>query len=163
MMRDLLSRSEQESLFISHTVDALLRGDTATRYQAYGSAIDKGWKTRNEIRLLENLKPVDGLDEFVLPVNVETISEREERFANTVSAMLSDQEINAIRAERNKGDDDFGDRVVNFYERFKSKLVESGASDKDATAYVINRCTEIENEQFDKIERRAQTQIASIL
>lgn len=163
MMRDLLTRTEQQSMFLSHTVDALLRGDTKTRYEAYGSAIDKGWRTRNEIRELENLKPVEGLNDFVLPVNVETISEREQRFENAVSGMLADQEANALRQERNKGCDDFGDRVVNFYARFKNKLVDAGVTDEAASDYVLKRCEEVEKGQFDTIERRAQTQIASIL
>lgn len=163
MMRDLLTPQEQNRLFISHTVDALLRGDTKTRYEAYGSAIDKGWRSRNEVRLLENLEPIDGLDELVLPVNIETISEREKRFEGAMSAMLSDSEINALRQERNKGGDDFGTRIVDFYVRFKNKLVDSGVNDGAAEDYCINRIKQIENKQFDQIERRAQTQIASIL
>ncbi len=163
MMRDLLTPQEQQRLFLSHTVDALLRGDTKTRYEAYGSGIDKGWISRNEVRLLENREPVDGLDEYVLPVNIETISEREQRFESNLSAMLSDQEINALRQERNKGGDDFDDRIVNFYTRFKSKLTDCGVDEDAAQEYVLNRCTQIENGQIDNIERRAQTQIAGIL
>lgn len=163
MMRDLLSQSEQQRLFLSHSVEGLLRGDIETRFKAYGTAIDKGFYSRNEVRLLENKQPVDGLGEFVLPVNIETISEREKRFENTVSAMLADQEINALRQERNKGGDDLGDRIVNFYTRFTAKLIESGADNEKAQNYSVNRCSQIENGQFDQIERRAQTQIAGIL
>lgn len=44
-------------------MDGLLRGDTKSRYEAYASAIDKGWMMRNEVRVRENLDPIDGLDE----------------------------------------------------------------------------------------------------
>lgn len=44
-------------------MDGLLRGDTKSRYEAYASAIDKGWMMKNEVRVRENLDPIDGLDE----------------------------------------------------------------------------------------------------
>ena len=163
MMRDLLTREEQERLFLSHTVEGLLRGDTKTRFEAYGSGIDKGWLSRNEVRLLENRKPIEGLDELVLPVNVETISEREKRFESNMATMLSDQENNALRQERNKGGDDFGDRVVNFYARFTERLVDAGVSQDAATDYSLNRVKQVENNQFDRIERDAQLQIMRLL
>jgi hypothetical protein len=163
MMRDLLTRSEQERLFLSHSVEGLLRGDIATRFEAYGKGIDKGFLTRNEVRLLENKQPADGLDEFVLPVNIETISEREQRFENTVSAMLGTQEINAIKQERNKAGDDFDERIVNFYTRFTSKLIEAGATPEAAQAYTVKRCEQVENDQVSQIERNAQKEIGEIL
>jgi len=56
-------------LFAEHLVEGLLRGDTATRYNAYRSAILAGWLSRNEVRELENLNPADGLDEYLEPLN----------------------------------------------------------------------------------------------
>ena len=163
MKRDLLTRNEQNNLFLSHSVEGLLRGDIKARYEAYGKGIDKGFISRNEVRKLENLAPVDGLEEFVLPVNIETISEREQRFSENVSNMLATQEVNAIRQEKNKGGDDFGDRMVNFYERFTAKLIDMGASKEDAEAYSLERLEQIENNQIDKIEISAQTKIMRIL
>jgi len=163
MMRDLLSPQEQGRYFLSHTVEGLLRGDTKTRYEAYGSGIDKGWLTRNEARLLENRQPIYGLDEPVLPVNVQTVSEREQNLQNSLAEVLGDQESNALRQERNKGGDDFGDRMVSFYSKFKDRLVNYGASTEDATKYVLTRAEQVESGQFDKIERSAQLKIAEIL
>ena len=39
-------------------LDAILRGDTLTRYQAHGIAIDKGFLTVDEVRKLEDLPPL---------------------------------------------------------------------------------------------------------
>lgn len=39
-------------------LDAFLRGDTASRYNAYASAISAGWLTRNEVRQWEGLEPL---------------------------------------------------------------------------------------------------------
>ena len=62
-------------LFAEHLVDGLLRGDTETRYNAYASAINAGWMSRNEARVLENLNPADGLDEFLVPLNTGSVGE----------------------------------------------------------------------------------------
>lgn len=76
-IRPWLSRIEQsigKSLltgdsnhFAEFTVEGLLRGDTKSRYEAYASALQNKWMTRNEVRRLENLNPVDGGDEFENP------------------------------------------------------------------------------------------------
>ena len=54
---------------VEHLVEGLLRGDTATRYEAYGKAIRDGWMSRNEVRERENLNPMPGLDTFLEPLN----------------------------------------------------------------------------------------------
>lgn len=53
--------------FCEFKLDALLRGDTDTRYRAYSMALQNKWMTRNEIRQLENLNPVEGGDVFENP------------------------------------------------------------------------------------------------
>jgi HK97 family phage portal protein len=42
---------------------ALVRTDLLTRYQAHESAIRSGWKLRSEVRELEDLPPVAGIDD----------------------------------------------------------------------------------------------------
>jgi len=36
----------------------------------YHKAVLDGWMSRNEVRELENLNPVDGLDEYLVPSNM---------------------------------------------------------------------------------------------
>lgn len=72
----LLTEREQDEYFFEHLVDALLRGDTKSRYEAYRMAILDGWMNRNEVRQRENLNPKPGLDEFYEPSNVTTTSDR---------------------------------------------------------------------------------------
>lgn len=59
---------------ITHTVefnfDALLRGDIASRYAAYATAVQNGFKTRNEVRQLENDEPLDGGDMLTAQTNL---------------------------------------------------------------------------------------------
>jgi HK97 family phage portal protein len=47
-------------------VEGLLRADTATRYATYAQAVDR-WMTKNEIRALEGLDPIDGGDVLATP------------------------------------------------------------------------------------------------
>jgi HK97 family phage portal protein len=66
--RDLLP----EGNFIEFVIEGRLRGDTATRYAAHASATGRPWKTPNEARKIENLPPVDGGDELLMPLNMGT-------------------------------------------------------------------------------------------
>ena len=68
--RDLLAEHERGEYYVKYVVAGLLRGDTATRYQAYTTGINTGFLTRNEARELEDLNPIDGLDEPLLPLNM---------------------------------------------------------------------------------------------
>lgn len=65
--RDLI---DVPDIYCEFLPDALLRGDTVGRYSANASAIQAGWKTRNEVRRQENLNPIEGLDEPLEPQNM---------------------------------------------------------------------------------------------
>lgn len=56
--------------FAEHLVDGLLRGDIASRFQAYNVGIQSGFLTRNEVREKENMNPIQGLDEPLVPLNM---------------------------------------------------------------------------------------------
>ena len=60
--RDLLTDEEKGKYFAKFNTAALLRGDTKTRYDAHKTAIDAGWKTKNEVREDEDYNPIEGLD-----------------------------------------------------------------------------------------------------
>ncbi len=47
----------------------LTKADVTTRYNAYRIAVLSGWQTRNEVRILEKMPPLDGLDEPIVPAN----------------------------------------------------------------------------------------------
>jgi HK97 family phage portal protein len=50
--------------FFEFLPDALLKGDIKSRYEAYGTAIDKGILNPNEVRRMENRNDRDGGDEY---------------------------------------------------------------------------------------------------
>ena len=65
--------------YVSFNMDAMLRGDTKNRYEANGTAIRDGWKTRNEVRKQEGLNPIDGLDDPIMPLNMTEGGNSEEK------------------------------------------------------------------------------------
>ncbi len=56
----------EEGHFYEFLVDALLKGDIASRYNAYSIAVDKGILNPNEVRRRENLNDREGGDEYRL-------------------------------------------------------------------------------------------------
>lgn len=68
----LLTEKEQDSYYIEHLVDGLLRGDIAARYAAYQIARQNGVLNADEIRGLENLdKRSDGHGaDYLHPANM---------------------------------------------------------------------------------------------
>jgi HK97 family phage portal protein len=56
--------------YAEFVVEGLLRGDIAARYGAYSTGRQWGWLSVNEIRMLENLNPVEGGDVYLQPLNM---------------------------------------------------------------------------------------------
>jgi HK97 family phage portal protein len=81
-LRPWLIRIEQEAqiqlldeeirgvYYWEHLVDGLLRGDIESRYQAYATGRQWGWLSANDIRRLENMNPINGGDEYLVPLNM---------------------------------------------------------------------------------------------
>lgn len=63
-----LSRLLPSTAFLKFNLDSLLRGDTATRFAAYSQALQAGWMTINEVRRLEDERPIDGGDIARVPL-----------------------------------------------------------------------------------------------
>jgi HK97 family phage portal protein len=66
----LLTPTERQDYFAEFLVDGLLRGDIATRYQAYNTGRNGGWLSVNDIRQFENMNPIDYGDEYLVPLNM---------------------------------------------------------------------------------------------
>lgn len=58
------------SWYAEYSLEALLRGDSASRAEFYRQMIQNGIFTRNEVRVLENREEVEGGDDFILPSNL---------------------------------------------------------------------------------------------
>jgi HK97 family phage portal protein len=72
---NLLSDEDRAAGYYTKFIPAaLLRGDSASRAAFYQAGIFSGWMTRNEARVLEDMDQIDGLDEPVVPSNMELIA-----------------------------------------------------------------------------------------
>ncbi|MBK1793370.1 phage portal protein [Devosia sp. WQ 349] len=61
LQKQLLTADDvARGITIEFNLEGLLRGDSAGRSAFYGSALNNGWMTINEVRALENLPPVEG-------------------------------------------------------------------------------------------------------
>lgn len=72
--RKLFTTNERGSgLFVEYPLEALLRGDIKSRFEAYAQAVNANdpWMLVNEIRSLENWNPVEGGDDRRVPLNTE--------------------------------------------------------------------------------------------
>ena len=66
----LTARERASGLFIAYNLDGLLRGDIATRTEAYRSRIETGQLTPNEARALENMDSRPGGDDTFMRLDM---------------------------------------------------------------------------------------------
>ena len=60
--RDFLLEKEKKSFYFAADTKELFKGSLKERYEAYKIAVEGGWKTRNEIRYMEDDDALEGLD-----------------------------------------------------------------------------------------------------
>ena len=65
--QNLLSEKDRKKYFAEFPLDALLRGDMLSRFQAYAIARTNMWMSANEIRAKENMDPIPEGDKFENP------------------------------------------------------------------------------------------------
>jgi len=67
--KKLLTESEKDDYFFKFNVNALLRGDLKSRYEAYEKALRMGWMNVNEVRELEEMNKIEGGDRYFVEMN----------------------------------------------------------------------------------------------
>ena len=68
--KSFLDSEIDDGLYVKFNVDVILRADIKTRYAAYATAIQNGFKTDNEIRALEEDVPLEGGDDLLCNGNM---------------------------------------------------------------------------------------------
>jgi len=77
-------RELQEGYYVKFNVNAILRADPKTRYEAYRTAIQSGFMTPNEVRALEELEPKEGGDRLLINGNMMPIEMAGEQYRKKV-------------------------------------------------------------------------------
>lgn len=68
--RKIFTEAERKAgYFVKFNLAGIMRGTAGERATFYHAAITDGWMSRNEVRQLEDMNPVDGLDEMLVSVN----------------------------------------------------------------------------------------------
>lgn len=68
--RKIFTEAERKAgYFVKFNLAGIMRGTAGERAMFYHAAITDGWMSRNEARQLEDMNPVDGLDEMLVSVN----------------------------------------------------------------------------------------------
>ncbi|RKQ70131.1 phage portal protein [Oceanibaculum indicum] len=86
--RDLIAKSDVGH-YAKFVVQGLMRGDAKARSEYYSSGIQAGWLTRADARRLEDLNPISGLEEPLIPLNMGTLAERDALVKNIADAVKS--------------------------------------------------------------------------
>lgn len=69
---------DRGDFFVEFLLDALLRGDLKSRFDAYNVAINNGMMKWNEVREKENMNPLPWGDATLIPLNSRPISSKED-------------------------------------------------------------------------------------
>ncbi len=64
--RCLIGEADADEFFAEFAVEGLLRADSTARAAWYNTALQNGWMSRNEVRRLENLPPIEGGNVFTV-------------------------------------------------------------------------------------------------
>ncbi|MGC0786746.1 phage portal protein [Pantoea agglomerans] len=97
-LRPLLVNIEQEisrclldgsdDVFAEFSVEGLLRADTAGRAAYYTTALQNGWMSRNDVRRLENLPPIEGGDIYTVQLNLTPLDQLRENNAGAQASNM---------------------------------------------------------------------------
>lgn len=160
--RDLLTEQERQALFAQHTVEGLLRGDIKARYEAYGMSIRDGWLSRNEIRELENRNREDGLDDFLIPLNMSG-AEEDKKLNNALIQSIADKEITAIKIEADKKTiAEFKHWVPGFYQRHKKQLQRLAVPENRIDNYIDMRISHLTDDPVKQIPKLIKNAVAEL-
>jgi HK97 family phage portal protein len=150
--RDLLAGAEQGDVYLRHNRNALLRGDAASRAGFYRTMVEMGIFTRNEVRQHEDLNPLDGLDEPLTPLNMQTgqgdaLLSRAAQIAREAAGRLSRREALAMGKAWERFSSDpvsWRSAVLAFYAKHAIEVASQLAIDPAvAAAYAEDRCAGI--------------------
>jgi HK97 family phage portal protein len=97
--RSMLQPSERSRYYAKHKLQALLRGDSASRSAFYASGLQYGWLSINDVRELEDLNPIGAGDTYFVPLNMMPIDQAIQQTAQPGAAGGQRSELVATTAQ----------------------------------------------------------------
>lgn len=129
--RKLFTDSEKnDGYYAEHIVEGLLRGDIQTRYRSYAVGRQWGFLSVNEIRQKENLNPIDGGDQYLVPVNMTTPEKVEQQDTEARRQMATDMADRISKAEirelskhvKHAGTETFNEWADSYYKKHNAYI-----------------------------------------
>ncbi|HEK3216484.1 TPA: phage portal protein [Proteus mirabilis] len=110
-LRPLLVNIEQEisrcllngddDYYAEFSVEGLLRADSEGRSAYYTTALQNGWMSRNDVRRLENLPPIEGGDIYTVQLNLTPLDQLGQEASSNEAEKLKAQITNWLFPEGN--------------------------------------------------------------
>jgi HK97 family phage portal protein len=130
----LLLERERSTYVAEHAMSAILRGDTASRFTAYGVGRQWGWLSVNDIRELENMNPIEGGDIYLTPANMSNVQDTSKAKRSYLPILMDAlqrvlrREANDIRAAMQRilakrSAEEFSDWLSEFYQEHQDFIV----------------------------------------
>jgi HK97 family phage portal protein len=180
-----LELGDGNEYFCEFLMDALMRGDLKTRYEAYTTGINAGWLTRNEARGFENLNPIDGLDDPLMPLNMTPVNEssdtdlgtdvadpsgpeddtgtggakrmRLQEFVRAAAERVVRREVKALRQLDKRANGNFADLVADFYAEHADYVADAmKISTVEADQYTHENCVVVQRSRTTGIDAVSQ-------
>lgn len=111
--------SASTDTYVEFKADAILRGDTNTRYSAYSIGLQNGFLSVNEVRRLENLNTLDNDsgDVFYRPLNMQIVKKDGTIMNGQDNATENNVDQNSIQSDQVRSQ-----VLASIEERFGSKI-----------------------------------------
>ena len=161
---------EGQSFFVEFLVDALLRGDTESRFKAYATARQWGWFSVNDILRLENRNPIDGGDIYLQPMNMIPAPTGQTAQLRTLAAEAAGRaarrELEAVgrRMRTQMPPGEMADWLESYYGEHAEFLVRTlHVPETDARAYAFGRLTIARERGLTGLEEDAEAAIGSLV
>jgi HK97 family phage portal protein len=148
---------KDDGFYAEHVVEGLLRGDINTRYNSYAVGRQWGFLSVNEIRQKENLNPIDGGDQYLVPVNMTTPekvesmdTEARRQMAGDIADRISSAEFRELgKHVKHAGTPEFTDWLESYYQKhnayIKKAIAPLGVKVKPERLTLQKQITESQN------------------
>ena len=150
----LLTPAERKSgLFAEFLVDGLLRGDSAARADYYSKMVANGAMSPNDIRAKENQNPIEGGDQYFIPLNYMTLKQAGE--IDIEKKEPPEPEENSVKSLRSFFAKKIETRSIIHRDRIAKRY---HSLIKNAVQTIVNKETKAVKAQITKRNKRAENQ-----
>lgn len=120
----LFGYDAQKTFYVEHVIDGLLRGDIASRYNAYAIGRQWGWLSADDIRELENMNPLPEKQGkvYLAPLNMVPADKFEEIAAQQAKPKEAEPQPQTVKKEEPEENDKDKEELEEENRKLKVKI-----------------------------------------